>query len=54
VLLARLPATEISIAEQHATACLAAQSGPFARVLGSMAGSARQQAVLLAGPGGVL
>lgn len=51
-LLGRLPDTETVIAEQHATACLAAESGPFARVLASMAAAARQQAVLLADLGG--
>ena len=45
----RLPAAELGIAEQHAAAALAAQSGSFARVLASMAASARQQAQLLAG-----
>ena len=51
-LLGRLPGTEISIAEQHASAAVAAQSGPFARVLASMAAAARQQATLLSGLGG--
>ncbi len=50
-LLGRLPATELAIAEQHASAALAAQSGPFARVLASMAAAARQQATLLADQG---
>lgn len=51
-LLGRLPTTETVIAEQHATACLAAESGPFARVLASMAAAARQQAQLLSGLAG--
>jgi hypothetical protein len=46
-LLGRLGGTELGIAEQHAAAALAAQSGPFARVLASMAAAARQQATLL-------
>jgi hypothetical protein len=46
--LANLPSTELSVAEQHAKAALAAQSGPFARVLASMAAAARQQAHVLA------
>ena len=46
-LLGRLPASELAIAEQHAAAALAAQSGPFARVLASMAAAARQQATIL-------
>ena len=48
-LLGRLPAIELAIAEQHASAALSAQSGPFARVLASMAAAARQQATVLAG-----
>jgi hypothetical protein len=46
-LLGRLPGAEIAIAEQHAAAALAAESGPFARVLASMAAAARQQATAL-------
>ncbi|GAA1928367.1 hypothetical protein [Nocardioides marmoribigeumensis] len=48
-LLGRLPAIEASIAEQHASGALGAESGPFARILASMAAAARQQATLLAG-----
>ena len=48
-LLDRVAATELAIAEQHASAALAAESGGFARVLASMAASARQQATLLQG-----
>jgi hypothetical protein len=51
-LLGRLAGTEIGIAEQHAAAALAAQSGPFARVLASMAAAARQQATSLSSLGG--
>jgi hypothetical protein len=47
----RLGGVELSIAEQHASAALAAQSGAFARVLASMAASSRQQARLLGGSG---
>lgn len=46
-LLARLPATELVIAEQHASAATTAASGPFARVLASLAAAARQQAQVL-------
>ncbi len=48
-LLDRLPATELTMAEQHASAALSARSGRFARVLGSLAAAARQQAVVLDG-----
>ena len=51
-LLGRLAGTEIGIAEQHAAAALTAESGPFARVLASMAAAARQQATLLGPLGG--
>lgn len=50
-LLGRLAGAEIALAEQHLSAALTAESGPFARVLASMAAAARQQATLLDGIG---